>query len=376
MAETARILLEVAIESLADARVAAEAGADRFELCAALDVGGLTPTIGTFLAIRDELRVPVFAMIRPRPGGFCYADDEIAVMRRDIESLLAAGVAGVVFGVLDERQCVDRGRCAELLRSCGDRPAVFHRGFDLSPRPRESLDALIELGFRRLLTSGLERNCTSETAISQIAELIRYASGRIEIMPGSGVRADSVARLVRETGCRQVHGAFREQHPDAGMTPSAVAFGFGVPGQSNRLSATSSELVRATRLALDKLVQKSPSLVLAIVSDLIFQSKIAGLAAHLGVPVRCVRSVEQARREVALAGTLMVDLTISDPGLLEFLAEQSRRNASLTTIGFFPHVDAETARAARAAGVSLVLTRGQFVEQLPELLRSAGRGGL
>lgn len=372
MAPSDRITLEIALESLADARVAAAAEADRFELCAALDVGGLTPSSGTLAAIREEMGLPIFAMIRPRPGGFVYSDDEIAVMRRDIELLLASGAAGVVFGVLDEKRQVDRDCCAALLESCGGRPAVFHRAFDLTPDPHSALDALIELGFRRLLTSGHQRSCVFEAAKRQIAELVRHAADRIEIMPGSGVRADSVAELVQKTGCRQVHGAFRAQVSDCGLTPIAVDFGFGIPGKHDRVAATNGELIRATRFVLDGLSNKQPRLVLAFVADLIFQSKIAGTAAQLGVPVQCVRTVEQCRRNLGLATTLMVDMTVSEPGLLDFLAEAVRTNPQLITIAFFPHVESGIARAARDAGVSKVLTRSQFSEQLPELLKVAG----
>lgn len=376
MRRLAGITLEVAIESLSDAKVAAEAGADRFELCAALDLGGLTPSTGTLRAICDCMDLPIFAMIRPRPGGFDYRDDELAVMRRDIETFLSAGAAGVVFGVLDERFQVDRKRNAELLASCGDRPAVFHRAIDLTPDPIEALDSLIDLGFRRVLTSGGQQRCVSDEARRRIAELVQRAGDRIEILPGSGIRAETAASLVRETGCRQIHGAFRQECLDVGMNSLALRFGFGVPGNGDRISRTSGELVRRTREALDGVTANQPPRVVGLVSDLIFQSKISGTAAHLGVPVRCVRTTKECRGEVRDAATLFVDLTISDAELMDFLAEVVRGYPQVDVIAFFPHVDADIARVARAAGVAKVMTRGQFSEQLPHLMASAAGRGL
>src|SRR2546425_4031243 len=94
------ILLEVIVSSLDDARAAAAGGADRFELCSALALGGLTPSLGTLAAIKAETAVPVMFMLRPREGGMAYTDGETAVMERDADLALEAGADGLVFGFL------------------------------------------------------------------------------------------------------------------------------------------------------------------------------------------------------------------------------------------------------------------------------------
>ena len=71
--------LEVAVDDPAGLRAAVEGGADRIELCSALDVGGLTPSAG-LMRLAAGCGLPVLAMIRPRSGGFCYDGDELAVM--------------------------------------------------------------------------------------------------------------------------------------------------------------------------------------------------------------------------------------------------------------------------------------------------------
>jgi len=90
-------LLEIAVDSVTGLDNAVRGGAQRIELCAALDIGGLTPTVG-LMAVAAEAPVPVYAMIRPRAGGFVFDAREEEVMLADIQAVRAVGLAGVVFG--------------------------------------------------------------------------------------------------------------------------------------------------------------------------------------------------------------------------------------------------------------------------------------
>src|SRR2546430_2690748 len=103
-----RILLEVIVCSLDDARAAAAGGADRFELCTALALGGLTPSLGLLEQVKREFpHVPVMFMLRPREAGMAYGEAELSVMRRDAELALEHGADGLVFGVLTPRGEID-----------------------------------------------------------------------------------------------------------------------------------------------------------------------------------------------------------------------------------------------------------------------------
>src|SRR5436309_441660 len=86
-----RYLLETIVVSADDARAAAAGGADRFEVCSALALGGLTPSIGAIRAIRASTDVPIMAMVRPREGGMAYTEGEFSAMLADAEALLEAG---------------------------------------------------------------------------------------------------------------------------------------------------------------------------------------------------------------------------------------------------------------------------------------------
>jgi copper homeostasis protein len=247
------VLLEVAIESADDALRARTAGADRFEICSALDMGGLSPAPGTLRGVRAAVDVPVLAMIRPRAGGFCYSQAEIGAMRADIEAALAGGADGVVFGVLTADFRVDVQHCRALRLAATGRPVVFHRAFDLTPDPFEALDTLIDLGFERVLTSGQCAAACEPAAVELIGRLVERADDRIEIHPGSGLRAGNVSALVTQARCQQVHAAFRRPVLDRGLGQRGVDFGFGIPGANDRIKRLDEGEVRAMRVALDAL---------------------------------------------------------------------------------------------------------------------------
>jgi copper homeostasis protein len=237
-----RALIEVAIESVEDAVAAEAGGADRLELCTALDLGGLTPSLGTYLEIREACRLPVVVMIRPRPGDFVYSDPEVRVMGRDIDLFAQYEPDGFVFGVLLEDGRVDESRCGWLVGLAGRVPCVFHRAFDRTPDPTEALEAVQALGFARVLTSGQES--TAFAGAPAIAETVKQADGRIGVVPCGRVRANSVVEVVRLTGCTEVHGSFAESVPEGE--------GRGYRGYQQR-SRTSRAEVQATRAALGEL---------------------------------------------------------------------------------------------------------------------------
>jgi len=197
------VLLEVCVGSVADVRAAVAAGADRVELCGGLELGGLTPSAGLVETVLAASSVPVIVMLRPRAGGFCYNRHEFEAMLRDADRLLGLGASGVAFGILDERRRIDAARSREIVQRVAAGAAVFHRAFDFALNQRNALDALMELGCTRILTSGGQP--TALAGAAALAELIRHAAGRIEVMPGGGINAENVAEIVRTTGCRQVH---------------------------------------------------------------------------------------------------------------------------------------------------------------------------
>jgi len=213
----ARAVLEICIESAADAGAAAGGGADRLELCADLAQGGVTPASDALAAVRAACNLPVVLLLRPRAGNFVYAPAERALLREQVGAARRAGADGVALGVLTPDGRLDLPALAELVRAAAPLPVAFHRAFDELCDPHEALEQLVALGFARVLTAG-GRGSTGDN-VARLAALVRQAGGRIAVMPGGGVRAAGAAALRRATGAAEFHSAARS--PGARQTGSA-----------------------------------------------------------------------------------------------------------------------------------------------------------
>jgi copper homeostasis protein len=188
--------------------------------------------------------------VRPRPGGFCYSAADFRVMQRDLDLLLTHGADAVAFGVLHEDGTIDIERNRLLAARAGPGRAVFHRAFDVTPEPFTALEQLIDLGLRRVLTSGQEE--TAYQGAGLLRELIRRAAGRIEVLPGGGINRFTVADVVARTGCDQVHASLRQGRLDASTSARPqVAFAASPRPASGQYDATSAAAVAGLRSLLD-----------------------------------------------------------------------------------------------------------------------------
>jgi copper homeostasis protein len=216
------MILEIAANSVASALAAQQGGANRVELCTALELGGLTPSHAQIALARDHLRIPLYVLIRPRVGDFLYTDLECETMQRDIESCVALGCDGVVLGALDADGRVDSARCRALIAAAGKLGVTFHRAFDLSRGPAQALEAIVALGCERILTSGAQVSAPDGAAL--IRELVAQAAGRIVVMPGAGITAQNIAALAHATDAREFHASAKRQQP-SGMRHQRPALG-------------------------------------------------------------------------------------------------------------------------------------------------------
>ena len=198
-----RYLLEISVETGEAALAAQRGGADRVELCGNLNIGGVTPSVELMRAVHAQLHIPIFGMIRPRGGEFVYSVAEFAEMRRSIGEAKQAGVDGVVAGVLTSDGSVDMERTRELVILARPLPLTFHRAFDDCGDLRGALEKVIQTGASRILTSGSAKSALEGAGI--LAELIAAAGNRITIVPGAGISASNIARVVKETGAREFH---------------------------------------------------------------------------------------------------------------------------------------------------------------------------
>jgi copper homeostasis protein len=233
-------LLEVCIDDLAGLEAAIDGGADRIELCSALALGGLTPSRG-LMEVAATFDIPANAMIRPRAGDFVYSEEEIDVMTADIAAARDAGLAGVVLGASLPDGRLDRFVLETLARAAKGLDLTLHRAFDLVPDIAEAVEIAIKLGFTRILTSGGAR--TAIEGRDGLARAIATASGRISIMPGSGVSAENAAAFLA-LGVTELHASCSA--PAVAIGGRLLDFGF----QSGTARRTDVEKVRALKQAM------------------------------------------------------------------------------------------------------------------------------
>jgi copper homeostasis protein len=224
---TEPVLIEVCVDSISSALAAERGGAQRLELCSDLLEGGITPSLGLLEAVRSRISIALHAIVRPRPGDFCYSEEEFEVMRRDIELAKRAGANGVVFGILDPAGRVDVARTRELVELARPLSVTFHRAFDVSAELYRSLEEVCQTGADRLLTSGGEADAVQGT--ETISKLVKLSQNRVTIMAGGGITAANAALIIERTSVGEIH------------------VGLGTPIKSSMLSQKARVLLNKTR---------------------------------------------------------------------------------------------------------------------------------
>ncbi len=218
--------LEVIAFDILSCQIAAENGADRIELCANPHEGGTTPSFGMMKAARKISGIQVFPIIRPRGGDFLYSDEEFEAMKDDIKAAQDIGCDGVVIGILNKDGGIDIEKCQELVELSKGLDVTFHRAFDRVKDPYSSLEQIIAIGCKRILSSGLMP--TAMEGSSMLKTLVAQGDGRIKIMPGSGIRSDNVVQMAKDTGAICFHSSARKtlesqmNYLNAGMKENLV----------------------------------------------------------------------------------------------------------------------------------------------------------
>lgn len=199
------ISLEIACFSLESAKVAAHSLADRIEFCSDYSTGGITPDLHDFTALRKLTSKPIYVMIRPRAGNFVYNEEEVSIMKSQIQQFVAAGADGLVFGCLTDKHEIDIESNALLLQAAGDKPCTFHRAIDNTPDILEATKLIIELGFAGILSSGKQATALDGSAtLNTMQELINYP---LQLVCGGGIRSTNVSELLKHLTPTFIHSA-------------------------------------------------------------------------------------------------------------------------------------------------------------------------
>lgn len=239
----AKRFLEVCVDGPQGVDACAMTAVDRIELCAALDVGGLTPSPG-MIEYAGRLAPKVHGMVRPRSGDFVFDEDEIQVMCGDITAMRRAGFGGVVIGVSDGQGGLNVDALATLIQAAGDLDVTLHRVVDTLVDPVSAVEIAADLGIRRILSSGGAPRAVD--GVDCLARMQQRSAGRVEIMAGSGVTAENLGEIAAQTGLHNFHGSCssRSQAPKG-----TDGFGFGGQG----IVKTDPDKIENMRKALDGL---------------------------------------------------------------------------------------------------------------------------
>ena len=195
---------EVVLENIEEALLAQQFGVKRVELCAGLDLGGLTPSQGAIETFTSTLNCETHVMIRPRAGGFIYDRHEIDLMQKDISLAAKAGCHGVVFGLVNDKRQIAVNEAAFLnghAKSLG-LETTFHRAIDFTEDIFQSIEQVAEIGFTRILTSGGHN--TVDLGLESLQNIYQAYKGQIQLMAGGGIHFGNAKTLIA-SGIDAIH---------------------------------------------------------------------------------------------------------------------------------------------------------------------------
>lgn len=236
-------ILECCVDSVESAIHAAKGGASRLELCSNLVIGGTTPDVALVKEIKKYTDIRIHALIRPRFGDFCYTVHEMEIMKMQIHALKEAGVDGVVIGVLDIDGNLDMPKMQELMKEAEGLSVTLHRAFDMCRDPYQALEEAISLRIHTILTSGQKQSAWEGREL--LAELVKKADGRIDIMAGAGIGASVIEQLQPVTKVTSYHMSGKVTL-DSPMKYRKADVSMGLPSLSEyEIWQTSEEYVRA-----------------------------------------------------------------------------------------------------------------------------------
>ncbi len=244
-------ILEACVDSVESALAAKRGGANRLELCSNLIIGGTTPSAALFQEIRRSCDIRIHALIRPRFGDFCYTDAEFRMIRAEVEQFRNLGAEGVVIGILKPDGSLNMDQMKELMEAAGDMSVTLHRAFDVCADPWETLEQAKELGIHTILTSGQAQNCMGGKEM--LAELVRRAEGKSDILVGSGVDAKTIENIYPVVQSHAYHMSGKVTL-DSSMLYRKQGVNMGLPSLSEyEIWRTSEEKIREAVKVLERL---------------------------------------------------------------------------------------------------------------------------
>lgn len=211
-------IIELCCGSVDDCKIANQFPVDRIELNHALELGGLSPTIGTLIEAKKITTLPICCMVRPRTAGFCYTNEQFESMLIDAKLLIENGADGIVFGFLNSDDRIDTIRTkkmVDLIKSY-NKEAIFHKAIENCPNMEEAVIDCINCGIDRILTSGGRNYPNIHEGFDMLALITKKYGDKIQILAGGGVRASNVTDVALKSGVNQIHMTAKHTLDDNG----------------------------------------------------------------------------------------------------------------------------------------------------------------
>lgn len=243
-------VLEVCVDSVESAVAAQKGGATRLELCANLIIGGTTPSVALFDAVKSAVDIPINVLIRPRFGDFLYTDAEYDIMCREIELFARRGANAVVIGALNADGTLDQEKMRGMIAAASGIRVTMHRAFDVCRDAMQTLEEALELGVDTILTSGQKANAWAGR--ETIGALMEKAGDRADILIGAGVSAAMIADFRAEYPAARAFHLSGKSVLDSGMLYRNEEVSMGLPGISEfQIWRTQEEAIRSARKAMN-----------------------------------------------------------------------------------------------------------------------------
>jgi copper homeostasis protein len=250
-----KFILEIVCANIPSVIEAKNGGADRIELCANLEEGGTTPSFGTIYTAKNIFPGAIHVLIRARSGDFLYSEEEFSTMKEDILACKNLRVDGIVTGILLSNGHVDVERTRELVDLARPMQVTFHRAFDVSKNPLQSLEDVISTGCSRLLTSG--QSVSALQGASLIGQLITQAANRIIVMPGAGINADNVEEILQITGAIEIHSSCKTEIQSKMIYKNNSVKMGGINSDEYTLVAADSKKIRELKNKAEEFITRS-----------------------------------------------------------------------------------------------------------------------
>lgn len=198
------MVIEACVGNINEALRAESLGATRVEICENLKIGGTTPSAGTISIAKKILKIPSMVLIRPRGGNFIYSNNEIEIMKHDIELCKKIGVKGVVIGALTKENTIDIELINELIQIAKPLEITFNKAIDSTYNVLEEFKNLLNTDVDRVLTSGGAKTASDGKGI--INEMVRIANGKIKIISAGKIHHSDLPMLQKILYSDEFHG--------------------------------------------------------------------------------------------------------------------------------------------------------------------------